>query len=164
MALSGIGGHGMAMMVGWALLALLVIVFLSKTIRYIPNTRVGIVEKLISGRGSVKSGLIAQEGEAGFQPTVLRGGWHLFMPFMYRIHRMPLVTIPQGKIGYLFARDGQDLPPTQALAANVQTREIQDVVGFLRGQTRTLIQLIQERSAIQEQSGVQMKEKFTEKG
>lgn len=28
------------------------------------------------------------------------------------------------------------------------------------GQTRTLIQLIQDRSAIQEQSGVQMKEKF----
>jgi hypothetical protein len=34
---------------------------------------VGIVEKLISGRGSVASGLIALSGEAGFQPNVLRG-------------------------------------------------------------------------------------------
>src|SRR5262247_198036 len=68
-------------------------VVLSLWIRYIPNTRVGIVEKLISGKGSVRSGLIALHGEAGFQPEVLRGGWHLLTPFQYRVHRMPLVTI-----------------------------------------------------------------------
>ena len=28
------------------------------------------------------------------------------MPFQYRVHTMPLVTIPQGQIGYVFARDG----------------------------------------------------------
>jgi uncharacterized membrane protein YqiK len=117
---------------GWALLALVVILLLAKTIRYIPNNRVGLVEKLISGRGSVQHGLIALNGEAGFQPQVLRGGWHLFMPFVYRIHRMPLVTIPQSKIGYVFARDGQDLPPTQALAANEKVRDFQDVTLFLQ--------------------------------
>ena len=100
------------------ILAALVLLLLAKTLRYIPNNRVGIVEKLVSGRGSVKSGLIALDGEAGFQPQVLRGGWHFFMPFMYRIHKVPLVTIPQGKIGYVFARDGQDLPPAQTLASN----------------------------------------------
>jgi uncharacterized membrane protein YqiK len=108
------------------------LILLSKTVRYIPNTRVGIVEKLISGKGSVVKGLIALNGEAGFQPSVLRGGWHLFMPFMYRIHRMPLVTIPQGKIGYVFARDGKDLPATQALASNAKSADFQDVVAFLQ--------------------------------
>src|SRR5881296_1519059 len=91
------------------------------TVRYIPNTRVGIVEKLISAKGSVPSGFIAMNGEAGFQPAVLRGGWHLLTPFQYRIHRLPLVTIPtipQGKIGCVFARDGEDLAPTQVLASN----------------------------------------------
>src|SRR5215475_8592410 len=102
-------------------------------IRYIPNTRIGIVEKLVSAKGSVKSGLIALNGEAGFQPYVLRGGWHLLTPFQYRVHRMPLVTIPQGKIGYVFARDGKDLPPTQVLASNETARDFQNVVGFLRG-------------------------------
>src|SRR5215470_10439247 len=53
----------------------LLTLFLS--VRYIPNTRVGIVEKLISAKGSVASGLIALNGEAGFQPAVLRGGWHI---------------------------------------------------------------------------------------
>jgi uncharacterized membrane protein YqiK len=116
----------------WGLLVLLVLVLLSKTIRYIPNNRVGIVEKLISNRGSVKSGLIALGGEAGFQPQVLRGGWHFFLPFVYRIHKMPLVTIPQSKIGYVFARDGANLPPTQALASNEQVRDFQDVTLFLQ--------------------------------
>src|SRR5690242_10200977 len=109
----------------------LLVIFMSGFLRYIPNNRVGIVEKLVSGRGSVRSGFIALKGEAGFQPDVLRGGWHLFIPFQYRIHSVPLVTIPQGKIGYLFARDGQPLGPTQALASNVRAQEFQDVRGFL---------------------------------
>src|SRR5438876_12113157 len=104
---------------GWwvvfGLLALLALGLLALTFRYIPNDRVGIVERLWSPTGSLKSGLIALGGEAGFQPDLLRGGWHVLMPFQYRIHRMPLVTIPQGRIGYVFARDGQPLPPTQTL-------------------------------------------------
>ncbi len=114
-----------------AVLTLIILVILSKWIRYIPNTRVGIVEKLISGKGSVKSGLIAMNGEAGFQPQLLRGGWHFLTPFQYRIHKMPLVTIPQGKIGYVFARDGKDLPATQALASNERARDFQDVITFM---------------------------------
>jgi uncharacterized membrane protein YqiK len=116
---------------GWLVFGIVVLILLTKTLRYIPNTRVGIVEKLVSGKGSVEKGLIALNGEAGFQPEVLRGGWHLFVPFMYRIHKVPLVTIPQGKIGYIFARDGQDLPPTQALASNVKANNFQDVRAFL---------------------------------
>ncbi|MDE3245594.1 MAG: flotillin family protein, partial [Acidobacteriota bacterium] len=114
------------------LLSIFLLVLLSKWARYIPNNRVGIVEKLISGKGSVKTGLIALGGEAGFQPRLLRGGWHFLMPFQYRIHKMPLVTIPQGKIGYVFARDGKDLPASQALASNERARDFQDVEGFLQ--------------------------------
>jgi uncharacterized membrane protein YqiK len=111
---------------------LLLLIFISGFLRYIPNNRVGIVEKLVSGRGSVKSGFIALKDEAGFQPNVLRGGWHLFIPFQYRIHSVPLVTIPQGKIGYIFARDGQPLLPAQSLASNVTANNFQDVRTFLQ--------------------------------
>jgi|GEM_PF-5081881 uncharacterized membrane protein YqiK len=95
MDLQAIAGGAFWSLLGFLALAIVVIVLLSKTVRYIPNNRVGIVEKLISGRGSVKSGLIALAGEAGFQPEVLRGGWHFFVPFMYRIHKVFLVTIAQ---------------------------------------------------------------------
>jgi uncharacterized membrane protein YqiK len=109
----------------------LLLIFMSGFIRYIPNNRVGIIEKLVSGRGSVKSGFIALNNEAGFQPNVLRGGWHILPPFQYRIHSVALVTIPQGKIGYVFARDGQPLQPDQALASNVTAHDFQDVRAFL---------------------------------
>src|SRR5499426_2445453 len=116
----------------WVVFALFAVTVLLLTFRYIPNDRVGIVEKLWSPSGSIKSGLIALNGEAGFQPALLRGGWHVLMPFQYRLHKMPLVTIPQGKIGYVFARDGVPLAPTQTLASNVTAHDFQDVAAFLR--------------------------------
>ena len=112
--------------------ALVLFFLLLRSLVYIPNNRVGILEKLISGKGSVRSGLIALEGEAGYQPHVLRGGWHFLKPFQYRVHKMPLVTIPQGEIGYVFARDGQSLQPTQTLASNLRASNFQDAAAFLR--------------------------------
>ncbi len=112
-----------------ALLALLV---LRLTIRYVPNQMVGIVEKLWSLRGSIESGLIALDGKAGFQPVVLRGGIHFLVPFQYAVHRVPLVTIPQGQIGYVFARDGLSLESTQSLASNAKASDFEDVAAFLK--------------------------------
>ncbi len=122
---------GILSAVGVLIVVMLLLIAISGFIRYIPNNRVGVIEKLVSGRGSVKSGFIALHGEAGFQPNVLRGGWHLFTPFQYRIHSVPLVTIPQGKIGYVFARDGLPLESTQALASNVRANDFQDVNAFM---------------------------------
>lgn len=103
---------------GAAIVALLVLIRISNVFRYIPNNQVGIVEKLWSAKGSIKSGFIALEGEAGFQPEILRGGIHLFFPFTYRIHMSDLVTVGQGTIAYVFARDGGPLAPSQVLASN----------------------------------------------
>jgi uncharacterized membrane protein YqiK len=118
---------------GAAVIALLVLIRISGIFRYIPNNQVGIVEKLWSPKGSVTSGFIALNGEAGFEPEVLRGGLHFFMPFTYRIHRSDLVTVGQGRIAYVFARDGQGLAPSQVLAANEtdDTSDFQDARRFL---------------------------------
>jgi len=100
-------------------------------IRFIPNNRIGLVEKRFGG-ASLKSGLIALNGEAGFQPQILRGGLHYLMPIQYVVHIAPLVTITQGKIGYIFARDGLPLDPAQVLASNVKADDFQDVEKFLK--------------------------------
>jgi uncharacterized membrane protein YqiK len=113
------------------LVVLTVLFIASGTVRYVRNNQVAIVEKLWSGTGSVSGGLIALGGEAGFQPDVLRGGFQFFFPFQYRLHHQPLVTIPQGQIGYLFARDGLPLQPTQTLASNVAAHDFLDARGFL---------------------------------
>jgi uncharacterized membrane protein YqiK len=99
-------------------------------IRFIPNNRIGIVEKRFGGR-SVRGGFIAQHGEAGYQPDVLRGGLHYLMPIQYVVHIAPLVTITQGKIGYIFARDGQPLSAMQTLAGNITANDFQDTAAFL---------------------------------
>lgn len=108
------------------------LLFFLSGIRLIPNTRIAIIEKRFSFKGSVKNGLIALNGEAGFQPNILRGGLHYLMPIQYVVHMASLVTIPQGKIGYVFARDGKQLEPTQVLASNVTADDFQDAAGFLK--------------------------------
>lgn len=128
---SGLGPLAIAGIVLFSLVALVAALYLLGVIRYIPNNRIGIVEKLWSPKGSVKHGLLALDGEAGFQPDLLRGGFHFFMPLQYRVHTRPMIVVTQGKIGYVFARDGHDLPAGQTLADNAQAKDFRDVRGFL---------------------------------
>ena len=115
--------------------ALLLIVLMCELLglRYIPNSRVGIIEKLWSPRGSVTEGrIIALNGEAGFQADVLRGGLHFGLwRWQYRIHKVHLVTVPQSKIGYVYARDGEPLQPSQTLGRVVPCNYFQDARTFL---------------------------------
>src|SRR3954471_4313369 len=107
--------------------------------RYIPNNRVGIVEKLWSPKGSVTEGrIMALGGEAGFQADLLRGGVHFGLwGWQYRIHKVNLVTVPQGKIGYVYARDGEPLSPSQTLGRVADCNNFQDARAFLIGDTAT---------------------------
>ncbi len=134
-----LGGHLAVVGLGVVFLFLLLSGF-----RLIPNTRVGVVEKRWSAKGSVRSGLIALHGEAGFLPDVLRGGIHFLTPIQYRVQTLGLVTIPQGRVGYVFARDGEPLSALQALASNARAKDFQDVRGFLeaggqRGPQRSIL-------------------------
>src|SRR5262249_11763624 len=121
----------------WAvgLVLLLVLIRVANVFRYIPNNKVGIVEKMWAAKGSIEAGFIAMHGEAGFEPEILRGGIHVFFPFMYRIHKSDLVTVGQGRIAYVFARDGAPLAPSQVLAANdtEDKSDFQDARRFLLG-------------------------------
>lgn len=113
------------------LFALLFVAWL--TLRYIPNDAVGVVEKLWSLGGSVPEGqIMAAGGEAGFHSDLLRGGIHFGLwRWQYRIHKTRLVAIPQGEIGYVYARDGEPLPPSQTLARSVSCNHFQDARAFL---------------------------------
>jgi len=135
---------------GWtyaaiAFFAVFVLLLVLFGVRYIPNDRVGIVEKFWSRKGSVRAGhIIALNREAGYQADLLRGGVHLFLGrWQCRIHKAPLVTIPQGKVGYVYARDGDALLPSQTLARVVESNNFQDARAFLatgqRGRQRAIL-------------------------
>jgi uncharacterized membrane protein YqiK len=126
LAWAGVAGS-LGVLVGLALMAAWL------TLRYIPNHAVGVVEKLWSTKGSVgEGGIIAQQGEAGYQAELLRGGIHFgYWRWQYRIHRARLVTVPQGQIAYVYARDGVPLEPSQTLGRVVDSNSFQDARAFL---------------------------------
>jgi uncharacterized membrane protein YqiK len=105
------------------------------TLRYISNDQVGVVEKLWSSAGSVPKGsIIALRGEAGYQGDLLRGGLHFgYWRWQFRVHKTPLVMIPQGKIGYVYARDGEPLHASETLGHTIACNNFQDAEAFLGG-------------------------------
>ena len=120
----------------WMLLGIgtpLVMFLLWLSVRYIPHNRVGVIEKLWSGKGSLGEGrILALNGEAGYQAKLLRGGLHFgYWRWQFRIHKTRLVTIPQSEIGYVYARDGEPLAPSQTLGRVVHCNNLQDAVAFL---------------------------------
>lgn len=99
-------------------------------IRFIPNSKVGIVEKRIGTK--MNSGtIIALNGEVGYQADLLRGGLHILPRIFYSVHVEDLITIPQGKIGYVFSRDGKALEPSQTLGKVVECDNFENVRDFL---------------------------------
>lgn len=136
---TGLTGQEMMSLVVGAFLLFVVcmLIPLLLGLRFIPNNRVGIVEKLWSTCGPVANGrLIALAGQAGYQAEVLRGGFHLgYWAWQYRIHKTSLTIVPQGKIGYVFARDGQPLAPEQTLGRVTPCNYFQDARAFLLGES-----------------------------
>lgn len=136
-----IGGDSMQSLIvitSSIVVGLLLLLLSAKTVTgacYIPNDKVGIIEKFWASKGSVGEGqIIALDGEAGYQSHLLRGGLHFRVwRWQYRVHRVPLVTVPQGKIGYVYARDGVSLEASQTLGRVVDANHFQDASRFLRG-------------------------------
>src|SRR5881275_721192 len=131
---------------GLALVVLLLCLPRLLGIVYIPHTQVGIIEKIWSSKGSLREGqIIARNGEAGYQAKFLRGGIHFGLyPWQYRIHKERLVVVAEGKMAYLYARDGIPLEPIQTLGRNVASNHFQDAIAFLeaggqRGRQRGIL-------------------------
>ncbi|MCW6509150.1 SPFH domain-containing protein [Lichenifustis flavocetrariae] len=112
------------------LLALLVLRVAFAAFVYIPNTHFGVIErKWCAQRSPEPFGPMALRGNAGFLPDVIRGGWHVLVPFQYRVYKQPLINVDQ--IGYLVARVGRTLEPGQALGEWPAEVQVDDARGFL---------------------------------
>lgn len=109
------------------------LILLWLVVRYVPNSQVALVETLWSKSGSLTEGnIIALQGEAGYQPKLLRGGFHFFYwRWQYAFHKMNLITIRQGKLGYVFSKIGEPCPPSQTLGRVVDCNHFQDCEVFL---------------------------------
>ena len=73
----------------------------------------------------------ARAARPASSPTSCAAACTILLPLQYRVHTMPLVTIPQGKIGYVFARDGgRSRRPRRSPRTDARS-DFQDVRAFL---------------------------------
>ena len=106
-----------------------IVLWLSNAIVFIENESFGTVERKWSFKKKTNSTLIARDGESGFLADTIGGGWHFFVPFQYTIHRSKLITVSE--IGYIFARNGQNLNEVQVLARWPEGVEPKNELGIL---------------------------------
>jgi uncharacterized membrane protein YqiK len=100
----------------------------------IGERQVGVVVKKFSIRGlKLPPGqLIALNGEPGYQADTLAPGWHLgYWPWMYTVHKAPVMVVPQGEIALVVAADGAPIPPERILGQVVDSDKFQDARKFL---------------------------------
>ena len=106
--LSGMLSHNTALYFGGFLLLCLVVWITNKWTGiavYINNDEYGVVEKIWSLGGSVKSGFMSLHGEAGFEPDLIRGGLHFFPPWQSIVSTSRNMITVQS-LAYVYARDG----------------------------------------------------------
>jgi uncharacterized membrane protein YqiK len=102
-------------------------------LRIIGEDEAGLVIKRI-GATLPAGRLVALDGEAGFQAQLLTPGWHFgYWHWVYKVRRVPLVTIPPGEIALLVAADGAMMPADQILGREIACDSFQNAEAFLRG-------------------------------
>ncbi len=126
----------------WALPALLVLVGYKFVLRMffglviVPEDKTGLVIKkfVLFGEHKQLSGdrIIAVNGEAGLQASMLTPGLHWWMwPWQYTIDMQSFIVIPEGHIGLISSKDGKIPETGHILGKKVECDNFQDAVGFL---------------------------------
>lgn len=125
----------------WVFLILLGILFYRNLFQllgiiFIPEDKIGLVTKkfvLMGDNRELPDGrIIATKGEAGYQAQTLAPGIYFWKwIWQYEITQQPLIIIPNGKIGLLVAKDGNELASGRVLAPAVACDSFQDTVAFL---------------------------------
>lgn len=127
----------------WGVVVVLVLIFGFKwVLRFfgiviIPQDSIGIVNKkfvILGGHRTLPDGaILALNGEAGIQADALAPGLHfLYWPWQYSITLEKFVTVPEGAIGVVEARDGRPLGSGRVLAKKVECDSFQSARAFLQ--------------------------------
>lgn len=126
----------------WLITIVLAFVFYKFVLRVffgmviVPEDKIGLVTKkfvLFGENKSLPDGrIIATKGEAGFQAQTLAPGlyWGKWI-WQYIIDMTPFTIIPEGKIGLILSKDGQEIPTGRILARKVASDNFQDAKAFL---------------------------------
>ncbi len=126
---------------GWIILCILALVLYKFILRVffgmiiVPESSLGLVTKkfTLSSENRMPDGrILATKNEAGFQAKTLAPGLYWFMwPWQYSVNLSPFTVIPEGMIGLVLSKDGNEIPTGRILARKVECDNFQDAVAFL---------------------------------
>jgi uncharacterized membrane protein YqiK len=114
------------------MIAVAAIVVLRLGLRVIGENEAGLLVRRY-GIPLAQGRLIALEGEAGYQATMLPPGMHFpVWRWHYKVLGVPLTVVRPGEIALVVAKDGASIPPGRILGRVVACDDFQDAAAFLR--------------------------------
>ena len=128
---------------GWLVPLIIVLVCYKFVLRFIfgmviiSENKIGILVKKFVLFGDNKTlpdgAIIALNGEAGVQAEPLPPGIHWYLwPWQFSINEVDFVTIHEGEMGIVEARDGAPLNNGRLLASTIKCDSFQDAKAFLQ--------------------------------
>jgi uncharacterized membrane protein YqiK len=125
----------------WVIALVVILVGYKLVLRFfgvviIPEDSIGIVNKkfVIFGKNRTlpDGAIIAMNGEAGLQADSLAPGLHFWLwPWQYVVLRQKFITVEEGRVGIVEARDGHPLSGGRVLARMVESGSFQNARAFL---------------------------------
>ncbi|MCI4323962.1 MAG: hypothetical protein L3K03_08135 [Thermoplasmata archaeon] len=113
-------------------LIVLVLIFLIGVF-LIEQDQVGILTRRMLGRPMPQGQVVARKGEVGVQADTLVPGLYWRMPFVWKVAKSPIVTIPDDKVGTVEAIDRKPLPKGRVVGDEIECNQFQDANAFLMG-------------------------------
>jgi hypothetical protein len=85
---------------------------------HVESDEIAVLNKIYGTTSLPGEHIIATNGEKGPQAEILTPGWHpsFLVNVIYQVENKKVVSIPSGKYGFLYAKDGSPLRPDQYLA------------------------------------------------
>ena len=110
--------------------ALIVVLFLTRGIYLIGQNENGVVTRKMGGKRMPPGQVIARHGEVGVQATMLVPGLYFRMPVIWKVEKVPIIEVGEDQVGMVEAIDGRPLPKGRILGDEVECNQFQDAEKF----------------------------------
>jgi uncharacterized membrane protein YqiK len=127
------GGKMTGVVVAAAVFAVVVVLVVLRSVRFIGAAEVGLVNKRIGIRKLSDDNPIGFRGEAGYQARLLMPGLRFKLWPFFTVAKYPWVQVPAGEIGVVISQVGDPLPiGAKSAVYRPEFGNFSDLVGFLR--------------------------------
>ena len=123
-------GNWIKLLVRFLGLAVALLMLASTSFVTVPPDQTGHLAKIYGWSNLPSDRIIAANGEKGPQAEILAPGFHFILGLnvFYHVEMKPAVIVPEGKYGYLLAKDGQPLHEGQTYADPFDSEKLTEML------------------------------------